>query len=300
MNILITGAKGFVGKVVTSSISTKYEDVLAIYRGCIVNDIEVGDFLNFDRWESLLNGVDIIIHLVGLAHKVNQAVSEQDYLDVNVGITQRLAKAAATAGVKRFIYISSIKVNGEFTVDNGFKFDDHPNYQDIYGESKYKAEQVLRSICLNSGMEYTIIRPPLVYGEGVKANFANLLKLARSSFPLPFGAVNNKRDMVAIDNLCDLIITCIDHPKAANQTFLVSDGKPYSLKDLIHLTRFSEGRSDNMFGVPIGLLNILFALIGKKAISQRLLGNLEVDISHTCNTLDWKPSVNLKDKLSNM
>lgn len=300
MKILITGSKGFVGRVLTSSISTKYEDVLAIYRGCTVNDIEVDDFLSFDRWESLLNEVDIIIHLVGLAHKINEAIIDQDFIDVNVGITQRLAKTAASAGVKRFIYISSIKVNGGSTLDSTFKFDDSPNYEDIYGESKYRAEEALKSICLASDMEYTIIRPPLVYGQGVKANFASLLKIARTGLPLPFGAVNNKRDMVAVDNLCDLIVTCIDHPNAANQTFLVSDGVPYSLKEIICLVREADGRKSGMINIPQSLIAIGLKLLGKQGAAQRLLGNLEVDIQHTCETLNWRPKVSLKDKIAKM
>jgi nucleoside-diphosphate-sugar epimerase len=220
------------------------------------------------------------------------------FREVNVVGTLNLARQAAAAGVKRFIFISSIKVNGEQTpLGQLFFSHDVPSPEDFYGISKHEAEQGLRELAAETGMEVVIIRPPLVYGPDVKGNFANMIKLVGKGLPLPLGAVHNKRSLVALDNLVDLIITCIDHPGAANETFLVSDGEDLSTTQLLQGVAEAMGKPSRLIPVPAGLLKFGATLLGKKALAQRLLGSLQVDISHTQKCLNWTPPLTVKQGL---
>jgi len=214
-----------------------------------------------------------------------------EYREVNTAGTLNLAKQAEAAGVERFIFISSIKVNGEHTeLEFPFKPEVNGVPEDPYGLSKYESEIGLREIAKETGMEVVIIRPPLVYGPGVKANFACMVKLAFKSLPLPFGDMTkNCRSLVSVDNLVDLIITCIDHPKAANETFLVSDNDDLSTAQMFRRLSIACGKSGSLLPVPTFLFNMFFKLIGKADIYQRLCGSLQVDISHTMETLNWQP-----------
>jgi nucleoside-diphosphate-sugar epimerase len=244
-----------------------------------------------------LSGVDIVIHCAARAHVMQEGeVNALDaYREINTIATLELARQAARAGAKRFIFLSSIKVNGEKTIDHSrFKPTDTPKPEDPYGISKWEAEQGLRDLATETGMEVVIIRPPLVYGFGVKGNFSSITKLVAKGLPLPLGAVHNKRSLVALDNLVDLIITCVDHPKAANQTFLVSDGDDLSTTQLLQHVAEGMGAPSRLIPVPASWLQFGATLFGKKAIAQRVLGSLQVDISHTQKCLNWSPPLTVK------
>jgi len=213
--------------------------------------------------------------------------------------TLNLACQAAKAGVSRFIFISTVKVNGERTEkDKPFRFNNPSMPEDAYGISKSEAEFGLRALSKQTGMEVVIIRSPLVYGPGVKANFAAMMKLASKNLPLPLGAIHNKRSLVALDNLVDLIVTCIDHPKAANETFLVSDDQDVSTTELLNKMTVAAGKKPWLIPVPMKLIQLGAAVLGKKAVADRLCGNLQVDISHTKEVLGWTPPIMLEQGLA--
>jgi nucleoside-diphosphate-sugar epimerase len=221
-----------------------------------------------------------------------------EFRAVNVEGTLNLARQSAAAGVKRFVFISSVKVNGEST-QPGYAFTeaDLPNPQDAYGQSKLEAEQGLRQIAIDTGMEVVIIRPPLVYGPGVKANFAALMRVVQRGWLLPLGAVHNRRSLVALDNLVHVIVTCLTHPKAANQTFLVSDGHDLSTAELVSGMAQAAGVSARLLPVPVWVLQAGAAMLGKKAPMQRLCGNLQVDISKARTLLGWVPPISVAQGL---
>jgi len=221
-----------------------------------------------------------------------------EYRRVNVDGTLNLARQAATAGVKRFIFISSIKVNGEQTpLGQPFTAEDTPAPEDAYGISKWEAEQGLLQLATETGMGVVIIRPPLVYGPGVKGNFANMIKLVAKGLPLPLGAIHNLRSLVSVDNLVDLIITCIDHPAATNQVFLAGDGQDLSTTELLRGVARAMGESSRLIPVPSSLLMLGATLSGKKAMAQRLLGSLQVDISKARHLLGWEPLISVEEGL---
>ncbi|MBO9497508.1 SDR family oxidoreductase, partial [Thalassotalea sp. G20_0] len=245
------------------------------------------------NWSVALRGIDIIIHLAARAHIMGDEAADplSEYRLVNVAGTLNLARQAAAAGVKRFIFVSSIKVNGETTSGlQPFTESLTCEVHDPYGMSKKEAEDGLRIIAAETGMEVVIIRPPLVYGAGVKANFLNLMKLADTPIPLPFGAINNKRSMVYVGNLVDFIIQCIDHPSAANQTFLVCDGEDLSLRSLLDMIRASLGRPPRLVPIPAFLFQIAGSIAGKREVVDRLVGNLQIDSSKARNLLNWVPT----------
>lgn len=239
-----------------------------------------------------MTDVDVVIHCAARAHIMKDEMADPlaEYRKVNVDGSMNLARQALEAGLRRFIYISSVKVNGEST--NGrlpFTEKDIPAPEDAYGISKLEAEQALIELTKNSGMDLVIIRPPLVYGPGVKANFLSLIKLSSIPIALPFGLVHNKRSMVFVGNLVDFICACIEHPSAANEVFLVSDGEDISLKELITHIRKALGRRANMLPVPVFLLNLLGIITGKKAVIDRLVGDLQLDSTKAQSLLGWKP-----------
>lgn len=299
--ILLTGATGFVGNCLRAKL-VNYEVVFA---GRHKPEEITGQFYEHELssevdFTTALFNVDVVIHCAARVHMMQD--SEGDPLtvfrEVNTFGTLNLAKQAAAAGVKRFIFISSIKVNGESTASGEpFRYDDAPQPEDAYGISKAEAETGLKQIAAQTGMEVVIIRPPLVYGPGVKANFAAMIKLAKKNLPLPLGAIHNKRSLVALDNLIDLIVTCIDHPKAANQTFLVSDDQDVSTTELLKLMTRAAGKTPWLMPVPMSWLKLAGNLTGKQAVIDRLCGNLQVDISHTKDTLGWKPVTTMTEQL---
>ena len=305
VNILVTGATGFVGQALVGHLLEcgSYK-VTAALRSAGGFDrcgaYVVGDFTEAVDWAAALNNQQVVIHAASRAHIMKDAVADPltEYRRVNVDGTLNLARQAATAGVKRFIFISSIKVNGEQTaVGKPFTPEDLPAPEDAYGISKMEAEQGLQGLAAGTGMEVVIIRPPLVYGPGVKGNFASMIKLVGNGLPLPLGAVRNQRSLVALDNLIDLIITCIDHPAAANQVFLAGDGEDLSSTQLLRAVGKAMGKPARLIPVPPGLLMLGASILGKRAVAQRLLGSLQVDISKARELLDWQPPISVEEGL---
>jgi nucleoside-diphosphate-sugar epimerase len=252
-------------------------------------------------WTQALQGVEVVIHAAARAHIMREGSLDPlvEYRRVNVEGTLNLARQASAAGVRRFVFISSIKVNGESTLPGSpFTADDTPAPVDPYGLSKAEAEAQLKQVAQETGMEVTIIRPPLIYGLGVKGNFANLVSWLRRGLPLPLGGlIKNRRSLVGLDNLVDLILVCVDHPKAANQTFLVSDGEDLSTTELLMRISKALNRPASLLWVPAGIICFVARLLGRKTISQRLLGSLQVDINKTRELLDWNPAVALDEGL---
>ncbi|QJD58667.1 SDR family oxidoreductase [Pseudomonas sp. gcc21] len=306
MDILLTGATGFVGRALLARLLDDEYQVTAAVRDTSTSidtraiSAHVQGLSADTQWASALAGQQVVIHSAARVHVMDDTASDplQAFRQVNTEGTLALARQAALAGVKRFIFISSIKVNGEGTaLGRPYTAFDKPAPQDPYGISKFEAEEGLKALGVETGMEVVIIRPVLVYGPGVKANFQSMMNWMNKGVPLPLGAINNKRSMVALDNLVDLIVTCVDHPAAANQTFLVSDGEDLSTTELLKRTARALGKAPRLLPVPAGLLELGAGMLGKRAVAQRLCGSLQVDIRHTCETLDWQPPVSVDDAL---
>jgi UDP-glucose 4-epimerase len=299
--ILLTGASGFVGNALVRVLDPEHLSVLG--RRYVNGQFKAffeADIAGNTDYSSALKGIDVVIHSAARVHVMNENSSDPlaEFREVNTAGTLNLAQQAADSGVKRFIFISSIKVNGEKTFpDKPFQYDDKPMPEDAYGQSKAEAEAGLRQIALETGMEVVIIRPPLVYGPGVKANFAAMMALAEKNLPLPLGAIHNKRSLVALDNLLSLIVTCIRHPKAANQTFLVSDDQDVSTTELIQIMTIAYGKKPRLIAIPAGFIRFCATLFRKKAIADRLCSSLQLDINHTKTQLDWMPVVSLQDAI---
>lgn len=298
---MVTGANGFLGRALVAVLADKNISVLSTVRKSSVgNEVSVGDIGPNTDWLPALDSVDTVIHTAARVHVMDDAAggSLAAFRQVNVDGTRQLAEQAAWVGVRRFVFISSIKVNGEnSSPGKPFMADESLVPRDPYSISKYEAEEVLKQVAADTGMEVTIIRPPLVYGPGVKANFFNMMRWLYKVRPLPLGAIHNKRSLVALDNLLDLIVTCINHPAAANQTFLVSDGEDLSTTELLKRMAVALGKPELLLPVPPWLLKIGAELIGKSDIAQRLLGSLQVDISKTRDVLDWTPPVSVDEAL---
>lgn len=302
--ILLTGSSGFVGSVLAASLESLPHCVISkIVRkrsnSSDTSHIEIGNIDAKADFSEALVCVTVVVHCAARAHIMNDTSTDplQAYRQINVDGTRNLAEQAAAAGVKRFIYLSSIKVNGEATTETPFTAQNSAHYEDAYGQSKFEAEQALWEISQRTGLEVVIIRPPLVYGPGVKGNFASLVKLVKKGMPLPLGAVNNQRSLVALDNLVDLIITCIDHPAAANQTFLVSDDDDVSTTKLLRRMAQAFGKQQLLLPLPKWIMALPAKLVGKQGAVDRLFGSLQVDISHTKETLGWHPPVTMQQQL---
>lgn len=308
--ILVTGATGFVGRFVCKELVRRKYAVRSVVRGHRVSDsisgAELSDIIQLDDigpatdWLGALNNVKAVIHLAARVHVMKDSSADPlaAFRAVNVAGTLNLARQAAAAGVQRFLFMSSVKVNGEFTLTGkAFTEADVPAPQDAYGQSKHEAELGLRQIGANTGMEVVIIRSPLVYGPSVKANFAALMRAVQLSWPLPLGSVHNLRSLVALDNLVDFIVTCITHAQAANQTFLVSDGQDLSTTELLRSMAQAAGVPARLLPVPVWALQAGASLVGKGDSVQRLCGNLQVDISKARSLLGWLPPVSVEEGL---
>lgn len=299
--ILVTGATGFVGKQLIPTCMQQGYDIAPVYRqetyesGAVVMDIAPDS-----NWIPYLEGIDAIIHCAGRAHVMNEHAVDPmaEYRKVNTEGTLNLARQAAQAGVKRFIFISSIKVNGESTAPGQpFTTEVKQPPQDPYAISKYEAEQGLRALAEHTAMEIVIIRPPLVYGPGVKANFASLVNIVAKGLPLPLGAIHNRRSMVYVGNLIDLIINCLSNPKAANKTFLASDDDDLSTTELLQGLALAMKKPSRLLPLPSSWLMTMTKLLGKPAIGERLCGNLQLDISDTKSCLGWTPPYSVAEGL---
>jgi nucleoside-diphosphate-sugar epimerase len=304
--ILVTGANGFVGSALCTKLSRDNISVRGVVRSLdsqsdTAETIAIHDLTSQVNWMAALINVEQVVHLAARVHVMNDKSLDPmtEFRRVNVEGTTSLARHAASAGVRRFIFISSIKVNGESTkIREPFTANDVPAPNDPYGISKFEAEEALRQIAHETGMEVVIIRPPLVYGPGVKANFESMMRWLRRGIPLPLGALTqNKRSMVALGNLVDLITVCLSHPAAANQVFLICDGENLSTADLLQRTATALGVNARLFFVPPIVLKSLAKLLGKEAVYQRLCGSLQIDMTKTRQLLDWNPPLSVEKGL---
>lgn len=316
--ILVTGASGFIGK----NLIEKLVELNLFVRGTVRklssvytrNNLEyffIKDINKVSNWNKALKDIDCVIHCAGKAHEMNsKKYSNSDFL-INIEGTKNLAEHAAKAGVKRLIFLSSIKVNGENSnkfesndkkkiLTNAFKYNDLPSPGDFYSLSKFEAEKELWKISTKKELEVVVLRLPLVYGRGVKGNLASLIKLINLNIPLPFSLVKNKRSLISIDNLVDLLVKCINHPNAAGRTFLVSDDQDLSTPELIKLISSAMGRKSFLFPIPLFLLKLLGSIFGKQKEINRLIGSLRIDNTYTKETLNWFPKVTVKEGITGM
>ena len=312
--ILVTGPDGFVGNEVCREL---------FRRGCNVRggqwqaaplqedcqSIVVGDIGPETDWRAALVGVDAVIHLAARVHIMKDASVDPlaKFREVNVEGTRQLAESATAAGVKRFLFMSSIKVNGEETIpapqgersrENLFTERDDPHPEDAYGVSKWEAEEVLREIETKSGMEVTILRSPLIYGPGVKANFLKLIRLVDKGIPLPFGCIQNRRSLLSLTNLADLICCCLEHPAAAGETFLVSDGEDVSTPELVRRIAYALGKPCRLLPIPEWMMRLGGVLTGKSVQIKRLCGSLQIDSSKVHRVLSWVPPCTMAEELA--
>ena len=304
MRFLITGASGFVGRSLC---------IEAVRRGlCVrgavrsphplpagVEPAMVGPIDGKTNWTDALNDVDVVIHLAARVHVMHETAGDPlaEFLEVNLHGTANLARQAAQAGVKRLVYVSSIKVNGESTEAHPFSESDNPNPQDPYAVSKWQAEQALQQIAQETGLEAVIVRPPLIYGPGVKGNFISLLAAVDKGIPLPLASVRNKRSLIYLGNLADALIVCASHPAAAGKTYLVRDGEDVSMPELVRQMAISLEKPARLFPLPVGLLRGLGSLFGKLASVERVVGSLRVNDDLIRKELGWKPRFTLQQGL---
>lgn len=295
--LLITGANGFVGSALCEKLIERGFET----RGAVrkeravlpagVDKIAVGDIGAGTEWSEALKGIDCVIHLAARVHVMTERSADplSEFRKVNVEGTKKLALSAVEAGVKRLVYVSSVKVNGEATFERPFSESDEPNPQDPYGVSKWEAEEALRGISEETGLEVAIVRPPLVYGAGVGGNFVRMLSWISKGIPLPLGSVKNHRSMIYVENLADALIRCATHPNAANEIFLASDRHPVSTPELIRILAGKMGRRSCIVPCPVLLLKLLGKLTGKSPEIERLTGTLVVDTTKIRTKLGWTP-----------
>lgn len=283
MNLLITGANGFVGKSLSKTLCNHGHTVTAIHR-------------DYTGAELPVNSYQCLIHLAGRAHVMHETASDiySAYREVNVDYSLKVAALSKSLGVKRFIFLSSIKVNGEVSRLPYTELDS-PAPLDAYGQTKLEAEIALKNFCAKNQMELVIIRPPLIYGGGVKANFRSLIQLCKKPIPLPFGHIHNKRSLVSLENLNSFIELCCHHPHAANQTFLISDDRDISTAELINTIKGALGQKSWQLPIPATVLKMTFSMLGKQNLNERLLANLQVDISKAKQLLHWKPVISFDE-----
>ena len=304
----LTGATGFVGRVLIPLLESRGAHVRRLVRShgrgqaadiSKVRTFVTGPLEDAPDLRSALMDVTTLIHLAGRAHVMRETAADAiaAYRATNVEGTRNLAEAAADAGVQRLIFISSIKVNGERTSKQPFRASDEPNPEDAYGVSKAEAEAVLQEVSARTGLEICIIRPPLVYGPGVKGNFARLIRAVEKGVPLPLAAIDNARSMVYVENLCDLIVRCSDHPAAAGRTFLVADDEALSTPELLRRIGQARGKPARLLHVPQPLLKACLTILGRQREYERLADSLVVDTTSTREALDWSPPVSMAEGL---
>jgi nucleoside-diphosphate-sugar epimerase len=309
--ICITGANGFVGKSLCKALISSNNSIKALARrmdsslnSLKVEYIQIGDISLDINLKEYLVGCDCIVHCAGKAHIMNDTSNLDAYQSVNIEGTKNLAEQAVLAGVKRFIFLSSVKVNGESTGNSDdpkiFTNDDTPNPQDNYAISKFEAEKALWEIASKTNLEVVIVRLPLVYGKSVKGNLKSLIKLINYKIPLPFADIKNKRSLIGIDNLVDVLVRCIEHPNAAGKTFLVSDGEDLSTSELINLIASGMNRSIILFRLPRALLKFFGFILMRQGQIDRLIGSLQIDNSYVRKILNWTPPVSVEEGIRKM
>lgn len=310
MKVLVTGASGFIGQRLVQLMLERKLEINTCSRSTRsldqVNHFQVGDLNEISNWKDIIQSSDCVIHLAAKVHMMEQSdvTDLNEYRLINRDATLRLASEAANSGVKRFIFLSSVKVNGEMT-KTGISFNENDKNipQDPYGLSKYEAEQGLLDIGQTTGMEVVIIRSPLVYGPCVKGNFRSMVHWVRKAIPIPLGSVMNRRSLIALDNLVDFILLCTNRertPQAANQVFLISDGEDVSTTELLRKVARAYGVKSRLIPVPVGLMEFLAKVLGMSAIAERLFGNLQVDSAKARDLLGWKPIITMNDQLVKM
>lgn len=303
---LVTGVTGFVGRALCTKLQMNGWIVRAAVRDLRVRDIvsgervAVGDIGSATTWDRVLTDVDVVVHLAARVHVMREKSADPltKYREVNVFGTDRLARMAADSGVKRLIYVSTIKVNGEETAGKPFAESDPANPGDPYAVSKWEAEKVLRGVEANTSLEVVVVRPPLIYGPGVKGNFLSLMRAIQYGWPLPLGSCDNRRSLLGLDNFVDFLMLCAEHPLAAGKTFLVSDEEDLSTPELIRRLAAAMGRPSRLLSVPPSWLCTVTRLFGRPGVYQRLCGSLQVDSGLARRTLGWAPPETVNDGLA--
>jgi nucleoside-diphosphate-sugar epimerase len=306
MTIGVTGATGFVGRFLCRVLDERGCSVAALVRGVgtapsgAARELVVGDLAERPSLTGALRGIDIVVHLAGRAHVLKESAADprQAYMRANAHATAHLASEAAAAGVRRLVFVSSVKVNGERTFERPFVETDPPAPEDDYGRSKLAAEQALYRIAADTGLEVVVIRPPLIYGPGVQANYLRLIRLADRGLPLPLGSVRNRRSMVSLWNLCGLIAAAAEQPAAAGETFLVSDQQDLSTPELIETLAAALGKPSRLLPFPVALLAVLGRASGQSGTVERLTGSLQVDSGKATRLLGWHPSVSVREGIA--
>jgi nucleoside-diphosphate-sugar epimerase len=299
---LVTGANGFIGRVLCDALAASGRGVRRAVRAAGAddrNEIAVGDIGPATDWRAALEGVSHVAHLAARTHVLRETAGDPlaEYRTINVSGTERLARSAVACGVRRLVFLSSVKVNGEHTGERPYTEKDAPAPEDPYGVSKWEAEQALARIAAETGLEVVMLRSPLVYGPGVKGNFLRLMDLVARGVPLPLGAVANRRSLVYSGNLAAAIVTALDSPQAAGKTYLVSDGEDVSTPDLIHALAQSLGAKPRFVALPLAVLGVVATLAGKRSEFVRLTGSLQVDSSRIRRELGWRPPFTLAQGL---
>lgn len=307
LKLLVTGANGFVGQRLCNRLLSEGYHVRGAVRSSTasaslperIETVQIDTIGPTTDWAGKLDGIDTVIHLAARVHVMKETTDDplSEFRYVNTAGTEHLACAAAEAGVRRLVYVSSIKVNGEQTIGVPFTEHDEPAPEDPYGVSKWEAEQALQWISAESGLETVVVRPPLVYGPGVKGNFLSLLKWVQKGIPLPFGMLRNRRCLVALDNLVDVLVRCAERPQASGHTFLVADGEDLSTPELLRRVAKALGCRARLFPVPPFLLRLGAKLLRMEDATNRLCGSLQVDSSKVKKLLNWRPPVSVQDGL---
>jgi nucleoside-diphosphate-sugar epimerase len=296
--VLVTGANGFIGRAlcdVLAASGRRVRKAVRIRVPGLPDAVAVDDIGPDTDWRTALEGVSGVVHLAARTHVLRETATNPlaEYRNINVAGTECLARSAAAGGVRRLVFVSSVKVNGERTGERPYSEDDTPRPEDAYGVSKWEAEQALFRIAAETGLEVVVLRPPLVYGPGVKGNFLRLMHLVARGAPLPFGAVDNRRSFIYSGNLTSATITALDAPRAAGRTYLVSDGEDVSTPDLMRRLARALGAKPRLLSLPLAALGLAAMLAGKRAEFARLTGSLQVDSSRLRRELGWQPPFTL-------
>jgi len=291
---LVTGANGFVGRALCKALASAGRPARAALReqrAGFADAVVTGDIGPETDWRAALEGIRCVVHLAARTHVLSDTAADPlaEYRRINFAGTDRLARAAVAQGVRRFVFLSSVKVNGERTVTRPFTEDDAPRPEDAYGASKWEAEQALARVAVESRLEVVVLRSPLVYGPGVRGNFLRLMHLVARGVPLPLGAAHNRRSLVYVGNLADAIVKAIDAPRAAGRTYLVADGEDVSTPELVRALARALGVTPRLPSLPLAVLDLAAAIVGRRAELARLTDSLQVDCSRIRSELDWRP-----------